>query len=228
MKRTRPILPAQSSSTRKFPTTDAVLVTTIDTIPSTFRPAMMRQVLLLLGLLAVNLSSCGSQPESQPNISPSSTATPTPQSSSIPTQPLTSSNSPDSLSSPSSVAPTSTSPSPENTTVTIYKADDECEKLIPETIQIPADRALEATVGKIINNQDNLDFQLGGYRISRDSNGVATVDLRLIPNPRRQIVSLSTCEQFALFGSLRETLTRNPDWNIKSVRFTERGKEIVF
>jgi hypothetical protein len=99
--------------------------------------------------------------------------------------------------------------------------------LIPETIQVPADRALEATVGKIINNQDNLDFQLGGYRISRDSNGVATVDLRLIPNPRRQIVSLSTCEQFALFGSLRETLTRNPDWNIKSVRFTERGKEIV-
>jgi hypothetical protein len=59
-------------------------------------------------------------------------------------------------------------------------------------------------------------------------NGVATIDLRIAPESKRQIVSLSSCEQFALFGSLRKTLTSNPQWNIKDVRFTERGQEVVF
>jgi hypothetical protein len=49
----------------------------------------------------------------------------------------------------------------------------------------------------------------------------------LSPNSRRQFVSLSTCEQFALFGSLRKTLTDNSPLKIKGVRFTERGQDIV-
>ncbi|MCS6794155.1 MAG: hypothetical protein N3E45_01570 [Oscillatoriaceae bacterium SKW80] len=56
--------------------------------------------------------------------------------------------------------------------------------------------------------------------------GVATVEMRLSPNSKRQFVSLSSCEQFGLFGSLRKTLTSNPAWKIKEVRFSEGGKEI--
>lgn len=111
--------------------------------------------------------------------------------------------------------------------VTIYKADSQCETLVPEEIQVPGDRALEATVGQILNTQSNIDFQLGGYRVQQ-SQGVTTVDFRLTPGSRRQMVSLSTCEQFALFGSLRKTLTQNSRWAIKSVRFTERGEELPF
>ncbi|MBD2021984.1 hypothetical protein H6F43_17535, partial [Leptolyngbya sp. FACHB-36] len=58
-------------------------------------------------------------------------------------------------------------------------------------------------------------------------NGVATVDLRLPANAKRRFVSLSTCEQLALFGSIRKTLTSNRQWKIKSVRFTEKGQPIV-
>ncbi|MFM6369036.1 MAG: sporulation/spore germination protein, partial [Dolichospermum sp.] len=39
--------------------------------------------------------------------------------------------------------------------------------------------------------------------------------------------SLSSCEQFALFGSVRKTLMSNSEWKIKDVRFTERGEDIV-
>jgi hypothetical protein len=67
---------------------------------------------------------------------------------------------------------------------------------------------------------------LSGYRV-RVNNGVATVDLRLSPQSKRNFVSLSSCEQFALFGSVRKTLTNNSQWKIKEVRFTEKGEAIV-
>ncbi len=112
-------------------------------------------------------------------------------------------------------------------TVTLYKADNQCSSYLPETTQVPADQPLAATVGKVIDAQDNADFQLTGYRVNL-AEGVATIDFRVAPNSPRQIVSLSSCEQFALFGSLTETLTKNPDWQVQEVRFTERGEAIEF
>jgi hypothetical protein len=114
------------------------------------------------------------------------------------------------------------------TTVTVYQADDQCVNFVPEQVQVPADRPMQAAVGKVLEKQGDGDFDLGGYRVSMNAQtGEATVDLRLVPGSKRQIVSLSACEQFALFGSLRETLMKNPDWQVKSVRFTERGEELV-
>jgi hypothetical protein len=173
---------------------------------------------LLLGVLLLSLSSCAfsqSKNSSPPNVTPLSPETPSVAQTS---QPLTTDVE------PASVATSTATPT---IAVTLYKADRQCEGLVSETVQVPAERSMEASVGKVIEEQSNADFALVGYRVSRSTSGVATVDLRLAPNSQRQIVSLSSCERLALFGSLRETLTRNAQWNIQSVRFTERGKDIV-
>lgn len=110
--------------------------------------------------------------------------------------------------------------------VNLYQPDIECKKLMPYPVVVERDRAIDAAVSKVLQERNSADFSVVGYRINIDENGVATVDLRLKPDSRRQFISLSMCEQFALFGSLRETLTNHPDWKIKDVQFTERGKLI--
>ena len=110
--------------------------------------------------------------------------------------------------------------------VNLYQPDIECKKLIPEPVHLESDRSMDAAVRKVLQARNTADFTVSGYRISIDKNRVATVDLRLHPDSQRQFVSLSMCEQFALFGSLRETLTNYPDWQIKAVQFRDRGKPI--
>jgi len=110
--------------------------------------------------------------------------------------------------------------------VNLYQPDIECKKLMPEPVAVDRDRAMDAAVSKVLQERNSADFTVAGYRINIDDDGVATVDLRLKPDSRRQFISLSMCEQFALFGSLRETLINHPDWKIKAVQFTERGELI--
>jgi hypothetical protein len=112
------------------------------------------------------------------------------------------------------------------TNVTLYTSDTQCQKLIPENVSVPIEEPVTNVVSKILEKRDTSDFSLSGYRVNI-KNGIATVDLRISPDSKRQITSLSSCEQFALFGSLRKTLTSNAQWNIKEVRFTERGEDIV-
>ncbi|MEH2452547.1 sporulation/spore germination protein [Nostoc sp.] len=123
-------------------------------------------------------------------------------------------------------SPTSKAATSKTTKVTVYTSDTQCQKLIPEKVSVPADEPVKNVVGKILEKRDTSDFSLSGYRVNI-KNGIATVYLRISPESKRQITSLSSCEQFALFGSLRKTLTSNAQWNIKEVRFTERGEDIV-
>ena len=112
-------------------------------------------------------------------------------------------------------------------TLTIYQADSQCQNLVPQQVSVPADTLVDDAVGKVLQQADSGDFDLAGYRVQVNPNsGVATVDFRLSPDSRRQFVSLSSCEQFALFGSLRKTLTDNSRLKIKDVRFTEQGQAI--
>ncbi|WP_309232586.1 hypothetical protein [Cylindrospermum sp. FACHB-282] len=111
--------------------------------------------------------------------------------------------------------------------MTLYTSDTQCQELIPQQASVPAEEPIKATVVKILEQRDTSDFSLSGYRVNVKK-GVATVDLRVSPESKRQLASLSSCEQFALFGSLRKTLTSNVQWNIKEVNFTEGGKEITF
>ncbi|ALF55766.1 sporulation/spore germination protein [Nostoc piscinale CENA21] len=110
--------------------------------------------------------------------------------------------------------------------VTLYTSDTQCQELIPQKVEVSATEPVSSAVGKIVQERDTADFSLSGYRVNV-RNGVATVDLRLSPQSKRQIASLSSCEQFALFGSVRKTLMSNSQWKIKDVRFTEKGEDIV-
>jgi hypothetical protein len=190
---------------------------------------------LIFVTIVASISSCSSNP-SVGNIdtgTPSPTTTPTnsesPQTSSqisgvaqlrekFPNQKLHKENTP-SLSTPK----TATS---KTTNVILYTSDAQCQKLIPEKASVAAEGGVTNVVNKILEKRDTSDFSLSGYRVNI-KNGIATVDLRISPESKRQIASLSSCEQFALFGSLRKTLTGNAQWNIKEVRFTERGEDIV-
>ncbi len=113
-----------------------------------------------------------------------------------------------------------------NNNTILYIIDTECQELIPKPVSVSDKEPVISAVSKIIEQRDTADFSLSGYRVSI-KDGVATVDLRISPHSQRQLTSLSSCEQFALFGSLRKTLTSNAQWNIKKVRFTELGKDIT-
>jgi Sporulation and spore germination len=185
--------------------------------------------------MVVSLSSCSSNPNT-PNIdteTPFSTPTPTNSiSSQTPSQIPSVAQLREKSSNqefPKENTPSSSTPkavTSKTTSVTIYTSDAQCQELIPEKVSVPAEEPVTNAVSKILKKRDTSDFSLSGYRINI-KNGIATVDLRISPDSKRQIASLSSCEQFALFSSLRKTLTSNAQWNIKEVRFTERGEDIV-
>ncbi|MEO0867207.1 MAG: sporulation/spore germination protein [Cyanobacteria bacterium J06642_11] len=110
--------------------------------------------------------------------------------------------------------------------VSIYMMDETCSKFQPESVELPADTAMTAAVGKVLERHSFGDFKLSGYRVNVEDNK-AIVDLRLSEESERQFLSLSSCEQQGLFGGLEETLLQNPDWQVDQVEFTNRGKEIV-
>lgn len=113
--------------------------------------------------------------------------------------------------------------------VTIYQIDNQCNNLVPKQVALSKGNTLEAAIGEVIEQENSADFDLVGYRATiNNQTGTATVDLRLNPNSVRKFASLSSCEQFALFGSLRKTLTQNSQWQVKQVIFTEQGQEISF
>ncbi len=189
--------------------------------------------------IAASVSSCGSNPTSNnpdsttANVTPTPSsetpapATPTPTKSQVPFTATPGEETPSSQETPTQNKTSSTTSAAGKTTdVTVYTSDTQCQELVPQKVELPAQEPVAAAVGKILKQQDNGDFNFSGYRVNVN-NGVATVDLRLSPQSQRQITSLSSCEQFALFGSLRKTLTSNPQWGIKDVRFTEKGEEIV-
>lgn len=116
---------------------------------------------------------------------------------------------------------------PEDIQVNLFYPNTTCDRLVPEAWEAPENNALEAAVGQTIERSLNGDFDLVGYRVNLDET-TAIVDLRLSPDSDRHFLSLSQCEKFALFGSLRETLTQNSLWNVDNVRFTSQGAEIMF
>ncbi|MDY7016183.1 MAG: hypothetical protein SVX43_21815 [Cyanobacteriota bacterium] len=175
-----------------------------------------RLTYLIAGLMLVGLGGCGlsvaetgsSSPSSPLSLSASETTAP--QATQKAVEPT--------LAQPKAIAQNTTS-------VTLFYPDNRCETLVPETAAVPEENSLDAAIARVIAKAENGDLDLIGYRASVE-NGVATIDLRLSPDSPRLFVSLTTCEQLALFGSLRKTLTDNPQWNVRDVRFTEEGQEI--
>ncbi|QSJ19199.1 GerMN domain-containing protein [Nostoc sp. UHCC 0702] len=179
---------------------------------------------LITVAIAASLSSCSSNPISG-NIYSQTTAPALIPNTSSPTPTQTPSMAQLRAKS-TNVQPSAPSTTSKTVNVTLYTSDVQCQKLIPQKVSVAAEKPVTGAVGKIIEERDTGDVSLSGYRVNV-KNGIATVDLRLSSQSKRQLASLSSCEQFALFGSLRKTLTSNTQWNIKEVRFTERGEEIV-
>jgi Sporulation and spore germination len=111
--------------------------------------------------------------------------------------------------------------------ITVFTSDAQCQELVPKEVTVSGNEPVAGAVGEIIKERDTTDLNLSGYRVNV-KNGIATVDLKIAPSSKRDISSLSSCENFALFQSMEKTLTSNPQWGIKNVRFTNKGKEIVF
>lgn len=109
--------------------------------------------------------------------------------------------------------------------VTLYQLDNQCNKFVPQKVRVSKTKTLEKTIGRVLEDLDNDDFSLSGYRVNVKK-GVATIDFRIASGAKRQLKSLSNCEQLALYGSLRKTLTGNKVLKIKSVQFTDRGQKL--
>ena len=115
----------------------------------------------------------------------------------------------------------------ETIAIDLYTPDAACKGFQRQTVQLPVERPVDAAVGRVLIEvaSDNVDLQ--GYRLRVNSTErTATVDLRIRPGAERKFASLSSCEQLTLFGSVRETLTRNPNWPVETVKFTDGTREI--
>lgn len=186
--------------------------------------------IFLTGTLALTISSCAATLASSQNNSVSS-ATSEVADASLNPQPNSTSATPAKATSklPSHQPSPAKTQSTKTIAINIYQADLQCQGLVAKKIAIPSDNSLDNVVAFILKQTDSADFNLAGYRVkSNPTTRIATVDLRLPPQSKRQFVSLSNCEQLALFGSLRKTLTSNPKLNIKEVRFTNQGTKISF
>ena len=111
-------------------------------------------------------------------------------------------------------------------TVSVYTIDAQCDEFVQETVQVPGDKAISEAVGKAMGAVEYNAFKLEGYQVNVSGN-TAVVDMQLSPGSERQFVSLSSCEQRALFGSVEETLLNNSAWEVNAVKFTHGGKELV-
>lgn len=113
-------------------------------------------------------------------------------------------------------------------TVTMYKVDNNCQSLNPETVTGPDNQLMSSAVDEVLKQQVFTSLGLVGYRLRIDRTlGIATVDLRTSGNDRQKLQNLSSCQMLGLFGGLRQTLTSYTPWQIKTVRFTELGEGIL-
>ncbi len=113
-------------------------------------------------------------------------------------------------------------------TVMVYKVDNNCQSLSPETVTGSDKQLMSSAVNEVLKQPVFTSLGLVGYRLKIDLNlGIATVDLRTSGNSRQKLQNLSSCQMLALFGGVRQTLTSYAPWQIKSVRFTELGEDIL-
>jgi hypothetical protein len=117
----------------------------------------------------------------------------------------------------------------ENTlTVAVYKVDNMCQSLRTETVTGQDNQLMSSAVNEVLNQQIFSSLGLVGYRLRVDRElGIATVDLRAAGSSRQKLQNLSSCQMLGLFGGVRQTLISNAAWQIKTVRFTELGEDLL-
>lgn len=188
-------------------------------------PKSFFSLVMFLGGLFLGMGVVGCNQALPPSETPEAASTPQTPVDAAPSTPATPS---ESGQKPDAAEPATVEPAKNLAMVSIYVIDDACNDFVQESVQVEADHPIRDAVGQVIERYKFNAFSLAGYDVNVDkASGAATIDLRLAPDSQRQFVSLSSCEQRTLFGSLEETLIQNKDWNIKTVRFTSQGEEIV-
>lgn len=176
-------------------------------------PGKLAQKFLYLGGMSWLLWSCQSLPRSAEPVAPAASPSP----------PAIAKASPRKSPKPTSTKPKkSTNP---QITISLFKLDNQCNKFVTEKSTVPKNRAVESAVARVIEEVKSADLDLVGYRVNVSA-GTATIDFRLPADAKRPLSALSNCEQLALYGSLKRTLTENGALGIKTVRFTDRGRAI--
>ncbi|MDB9527051.1 hypothetical protein PN498_13705 [Oscillatoria sp. CS-180] len=118
---------------------------------------------------------------------------------------------------------------PDLITIMLYTPPASCEGYVGEAKIVAKDDAVSQTVHYLLTDEipDLINFDLAGYRVlSNSDDDSVTIDFRRRPDTQRQFVSLATCEQRILFGSLQQTLLENSELGIESVEFTEQREPI--
>lgn len=111
-------------------------------------------------------------------------------------------------------------------TINLYQLDSQCSRFETTKATVPANQPVTQAIAQTLAKANSESLDVAGYRV-KVAAGVATIDFRPALNTRKSLMTLANCEQLALFGSVRRTLTQNPVLKIKSVRFTERGQSIA-
>lgn len=110
--------------------------------------------------------------------------------------------------------------------VPVYTIDNQCNDFVEKTVEVHSDKAMSEAVGEAMKGLDYVAFKIQSYEVNIDGT-TAVVDMELAPNSERKFVSLSSCEQRSLFGSIEKTLLDNPDWGVTAVKFTSKGQELA-
>ncbi|MEM8641910.1 MAG: sporulation/spore germination protein [Cyanobacteria bacterium P01_G01_bin.54] len=111
-------------------------------------------------------------------------------------------------------------------TLSVYRAAADCETFEVERVAVP-EATLEHAVGAAIAQFQTADFPLAGYRVqAQPERQSVTIELRLPPDAPRTFDSLSLCEQFALFGGLRQTIIHFAPDQIQTVEFKVQDRAI--
>ncbi len=110
--------------------------------------------------------------------------------------------------------------------VPVYTIDSQCNDFVGKTVEVHSDKAMAEAVGEAMKGLDYNAFKIQSYEVNINGT-TAVVDMELAPNSERKFVSLSSCEQRSLFGSIEKTLLDNPDWGVTAVKFTSKGQELA-
>ncbi len=113
----------------------------------------------------------------------------------------------------------------------IFRPDSQCQTLVALPARFPArlprQRLATLVLERAIAEQRLAYFELARTRLTLQR-GIATVDLTVSPTSLRGVTSLSSCEQFALFRSIKASLTQNPTLAVREVRFTQSGGRQIY
>lgn len=105
--------------------------------------------------------------------------------------------------------------------VPIWVIDEQCSELVEKVVELEAGHSADDLVGEVLAegwSQASLEIERHNVTIDTTT-GTAMVELYHVADSSRTFSSLSSCENFALFRGIKDTLIANEAFGIESVEF---------